>query len=138
MTHITATEQPILYTVVGQLSGEDVLISGVTPVGNLTGCADGLTMLHASSENAYLGEIAAIADKFPLLPDSGWLEAGTVYRHGGGHSRVSRQHADRLNGHDGGIRRGRPGYRAQRQLRHAHLEMCHQHVASGVNGRRNG
>ena len=92
MTHITVTEQPILYTVVGQLSGEDVLISGVTPVGNLTGCAGGLTMLHASDENAYLGEIAAIADKFPLLPDSGWLEAGTVYQYGGGAVMVRQSH----------------------------------------------
>lgn len=93
MPHIIATEQPLHYTATGILSGEDVLVSDTTLVGNLTGVNPALSLHYDADENAYLGKVATIAGQFPPVPEQGtWLEQGDVYRHGDGCVMVRQSH----------------------------------------------
>lgn len=86
----------MLYTVCGQIAGEDVLLSDATQVGDDTGVADVLAVVSDEDETAYLGALAAMADAFPPLPDSGWLEQGDLYQHGDGVVMVRQSH-DRMH-----------------------------------------
>lgn len=92
MTTILPTDRPILYTVHGVLSGEDVLLSDMTQVGDLTGVCQQLSVVSDADENAYLGALVPLADSFPPLPDSGWLDADDLYAYADGVVRVRQSH----------------------------------------------
>jgi len=83
MTTLTATTQPIRYTVTGMLDSESVHIEDVTPVGNLTGVNASLTAVSGDSEAAYLAALTTADVAFDPLPDSGWLEINRVYDYNG-------------------------------------------------------
>jgi len=99
MPTILPTDRPIFYTV----HGADVLISDMTQVGDLTGVNDALDVVSDADENAYLGALAPLTDRFPPLPDSGWLERAAVYQYSDkavmvrqAHERTARDPADAL------------------------------------------
>jgi hypothetical protein len=52
--------------------------------------ATGLDVVAEEDENTFLGALPAEA--FPALPDSGWLDAGALYQHGGGVVMVRQSH----------------------------------------------
>jgi len=83
MTTLTATTQPIRYTVTGTLDSESVHIEDVTPQGNLTGVNPALTAVSGDSEAAYLAALTTADVAFDPLPDSGWLEINRVYDYNG-------------------------------------------------------
>ena len=83
MTTLTATTQPLRYTVTGTLDSESVHIEDVTPQGNLTGVNATLTAVSGESETAYLAALTTADVAFDPLPDSGWLEEGRVYDYAG-------------------------------------------------------
>ena len=70
--------RPILYAVTGELGGNAVAEHGETRVNDATGIGQSLSVVSAEDENEFLGAVPA--DSFPLLPDSGWLEAGDIYQ----------------------------------------------------------
>jgi len=61
----------------GELCGTDYL-------------ATSLTVVADEDENAFVQQLPA--DAFPVLPDSGWLEAGDIYSYGGGAVIVRQSH----------------------------------------------
>jgi hypothetical protein len=52
--------------------------------------ATGLDVVAEEDENTFLSALPAEA--FPTLPESGWLEAGALYQHGGGVVMVRQSH----------------------------------------------
>jgi hypothetical protein len=86
MTTILPTNRPMMYCVTG--AGEP--ITGTTHVGELTGVNPALTVVADADENAFVAALPA--DAFPELPDSGWLEADTIYRYQGGAVIVRQSH----------------------------------------------
>lgn len=81
MTIITPTDKPILYAVTGELGGEPIALNDVARVGEQVGIAEALTAVSDADENAFIASVPA--DAFPALPDSGWLEAGSIYQWSG-------------------------------------------------------
>jgi hypothetical protein len=77
MTIITPTDRPVLYAVTGELGGQDVALNDVARVGEQVGIAEALTAVSDADENAFIASVPA--DAFPVLPDAGWLEAGSIY-----------------------------------------------------------
>jgi len=75
MTTILPDTRPMLYCVTG--AGDP--ITGTTLVGELTGVNPLLTVVADADEMAFVAALPA--DVFPPLPDSGWLEADTIYQH---------------------------------------------------------
>jgi hypothetical protein len=58
----------------------------------LTGVAPDASEVHGEGETAFVMALAPVADALPELPDSGWLEAGAVYQHGGSVVMVRQAH----------------------------------------------
>jgi len=88
MTTILPVAQPARWHVT---RGDEVL-DGITHVGELTGVVPDATAIHAEGEAAYVAALAPVAATLPTLPDSGWLEAGAVYQHGGAVVMVRQAH----------------------------------------------
>jgi len=68
----------------------ETVYTGQTALGQATGVNPDYALVHAEGDAAYVAELESIADALPALPDSGWLEAGDVYQHGG-HAIMVRQ-----------------------------------------------
>ena len=92
MPTILPTDKPIHYTAHGVLSGQDVLLSDMTQVGDLTGVNNALSVVSDVDESAYLKALAPLAKAFPPLPESGWLEQAAIYQHGDGAVMVKQAH----------------------------------------------
>jgi hypothetical protein len=96
MTLILPTDRPVLYTAHGRIVDEDVVVSDTTQVGDSTGIAGVLAVVSDEDEAAFIGALVPMADAFPSLPDSGWLETGDIYAYGGGVVMVRQSH-DRMH-----------------------------------------
>ena len=93
---ITPTDRPVLYAVTGELGGQAVALNDTARVGEQVGIAEALTAVSDSDENAFIAAVPA--DAFPALPDTGWLEAGSIY-HWSGQAIMVRQSHNRTE-HD--------------------------------------
>ncbi len=84
---VTTTDRPKRYALfaTGVLVDSDELRAGDY-------LATSLEVVAEADENDYLAALAPHADAFPPLPDSGWLEAGSIYQWGDGAVIVRQSH----------------------------------------------
>jgi len=78
---ITPTDRPVLYAVTGELGGQAVALNDTARVGEQVGIAEALAAVSDADENTFIAAVPV--DAFPALPDSGWLEAGSIYNWNG-------------------------------------------------------
>lgn len=98
MPYAIATDRPAFFAVT---KGADTLATGQQPPNSITFTGDDKAILSDASENVFLSKMAGKAGSYKPLPDSGWLEAGSIYGYGGGlvivrqaHSRTADAPAD--------------------------------------------
>jgi len=83
MVTILPIERPIRWIAHGRIGDEDVLVDGMTQLGDLTGVAPMLDTIADEDTNEFLRQADVVAGLFPLLPPMGTpLEAGAIYQHG--------------------------------------------------------
>lgn len=85
-TQILPINQPIYYCV----SNTDELLTGVTHVGELTGVAPNFDVIADADPLAFVAALPGA--RFELLPESGWLEQGALYRYRDGVVLVRQSH----------------------------------------------
>jgi hypothetical protein len=83
MATILPIERPIRWIAHGRIGDEDVLMDGMTQLGDLTGVAPMLDTIAADNDNEFLRQANEVAGLFPPLPPmAAPLETGSIYQHG--------------------------------------------------------
>lgn len=86
-TNVNATDRPVWFATE---SGGQVIHAGMIETTGAIGTP--LTLNYDTDEMAYLGKVADKAANYDPLPDSGWLEAGSIYGYAGGLVIVRQSH----------------------------------------------
>jgi len=86
---VLPVSQPAKWTL---LQGGAVAYTGETRPGELTGVNPEFELVSAEGETAYVELLQSHTDALPVLPDTGWLEAGEVYVHDGTAVMVRQSH----------------------------------------------